>query len=82
VQCEALNASVNPPDILKVNPGTEPWKFTVSVVSRYDRTVTGFPREYPMWVPFVDKGGMMEIEEARTRELGVSEGFPPRVYVP
>jgi hypothetical protein len=82
IRCEALDSLENPPDIHLVNPQTKPWLFTVSVVSRYDRTVIQFPRSYPLYVPFMDRGGVMELEERRTRPLGVDEAFPPRPFVP
>ena len=83
IQCEALNGTENPPDIAVVNPDTKPWLFTVSVVSRYDRTVIPFPRSYKLYVPFMEKGrDFAELEERRTRPLGVSEAFPPSPFVP
>lgn len=81
LQCEALNPLAPPPDIYFVNPLTKPWLFTRSVVARADRTVIDF-RSYPMYVPFQDRGGVVEIAERKTRELYATDSFPPRATVP
>lgn len=82
LQCRALDITRNPPDLKNVNPGTHPELFTVSVISRYDRTVTLFPRSYVLYVPFQDKNGIFEVLAKRTRLLGTNETLPPPPTIP
>lgn len=80
LQCEGLNTLAAPPDINVVNPLTKPWLFTRSVIARADRTVIDF-KSNPMFVPFQDRGGVVEIAENKTRELSDSDTFPPEARV-